>query len=138
MINALMLLPLAAGLLSFLIRGDAARRRLLLWTARGHFLLTSITICFHLRGVMPSGTQVWFAYDALGLLFLGITSLLFLGASQYAVTYLALEKRDPGADAADGFIFNNAPETVFTGCLLLFLAAMTAVTTRREAWIEVR
>ena len=146
MIAALMLLPLAAGILAFIIRNDKARRALLLWTAKGHFLLTALMvylqaaygIVFDLHaGFIPAlyprvSGAVWFAYDALGVLFLGITSLLFLGASHYAVTYLAAEKRDPGEDADVGFIFNNAPEAVFTGCLLLFLAAMTAVTASRH------
>lgn len=142
MTHALMLLPLAAGLAAFLIRSDAARRKLLLWTARGHFLLAILVISEFFSGGSllaaairtpgPEPVSAWFAYDPLGLLFLGITSLLFLGASQYAVTYLALEKRDPGEDADGGFIFNNAPEAVFTGCLLLFLSAMTAVTASRH------
>ncbi len=137
MTRALILLPLAAGALAFLVRDDAARRRLLLWTAALHFLLTALTVWGWAEGgagfeFFPPGGQAWFAYDPLGLLFLGITSLLFLGASHYAVSYLAGEKRDPGEDAEEGFIFNNAPEAVFTGCLLLFLAAMTAVTASRH------
>jgi len=141
MTTALMLLPLAAGLAAFLIRSDAARRSLLLWTARGHFLLAVLVIGAYFPGgsliaavvsPVPEPSSPWFAYDPLGLLFLGIASLLFLGAAQYAVTYLAAEKRDPGEDADGGFIFNNAPEAVFTGCLLLFLSAMTAVTASRH------
>ena len=143
---ALMLLPLAAGILAFIIRGDGARRLLLLGTAGLHLLFTAFTIFDHGAGGAASAVlfgaasfapalhtgPVWFAYDPLGLLFLGITSLLFLGAAHYAVRYLASEKRDPGEDADDGSIFNNAPEAVFTGCLLLFLAAMTAVTASRH------
>jgi hydrogenase-4 component F len=143
MIQALMLLPLAAGVLAFLVRSDAARRALLVWTARAHFLLSAALIWLKtgpvplvLTCVSPvpasAPAEVWFDYDPLGLLFLGITSLLFLGAAHYAVAYLAAEKRDPGEDADEGFIFNNAPEAAFTGCLLLFLAAMTAVTASRH------
>ncbi|MDD2804465.1 MAG: proton-conducting transporter membrane subunit [Elusimicrobiales bacterium] len=143
MTRALLLLPLAAGLLAFVIRSDSARRSLLLWTARIHFLLALVvigkfiagdlvTVCPVVQAPAPELASQWFAYDPLGLLFLGVTSLLFLGASQYAVTYLAAEKRDPGEDADGGFIFNNAPEAVFTGCLLLFLSAMTAVTASRH------
>jgi hydrogenase-4 component F len=129
--NPAAVLPAGDRILSA-VASFAEYLRLLVWPARGHFLLASATIYFQLHGVQPAVAPVWFAYDPLGLLFLGITSLLFLGASQYAVTYLALEKRDPGEEAADGFIFNNAPEAVFTGCLLLFLAAMTAVTASRH------
>jgi len=145
MIRPLLLLPLAAGFLAFIVRSDRARRLLLVWTARVHFLLTALTVLSHLKG--PGGVPfaawlaplyprpseaVWFSFDALGLLFLGITSLLFLGASHYAAYYLAAEKSDPGEDADGLFVFNNAPEAVFTGCLLLFLAAMTAVTASRH------
>jgi len=139
MIKALLLLPLFSGLLAFLLRGDLARRALLLWTARAHALLTALLLYTFVSarnslGSFPSPgfSAEWFAYDALGLLFLCIASALFLGAAHYAVAYLASEKRDPGEDAEDGFIFNNAPETVFTGCLLLFLSAMTAVTASRH------
>jgi len=139
MIRTLMLLPLCSGVLAFLIRGDLARRALLLWTARAHALLTALLLYTYISGwralgafPSPGFSGDWFAYDALGLLFLCITSALFLGASHYAVAYLASEKRDPGEDSDDGFIFNNAPEAVFTGCLLLFLAAMTAVTASRH------
>ncbi|OGR44645.1 MAG: hypothetical protein A2X35_04885 [Elusimicrobia bacterium GWA2_61_42] len=146
MITLMMTLPLAAGVTAFIIRNDKARRALLQWTARLHFLLTALTVWMHVRygmglnlfsgyfgGLSPRDhAPAWFAYDALGLFFIGITSLLFLGAAHYAVAYLAAEKRDPGEDADAGFIFNNAPETVFTGCLLLFLAAMTAVTASRN------
>ena len=133
MTNALLLLPLGAGLLAFLIRNDGTRRLLLLYTAAGHFLLALLALY---EGPSPvcSGSQPapWFAYDALGLYFLVITSLVFLGAAFFAVKYLASEKRDPGEDSEAGFIFNNAPEAVFTGCLLFFLAAMTAVTASRH------
>ena len=130
--RALLLVPLVAGTLAFLLRSDAARRALLVWTARLHFLLTALVTYLHLGPGSDPGEPGWFAFDNLGLLFLGVTSLLFLGASHYAVRYLELEKRDPGEEADGGFIFNNAPEAVFTGCLLLFLAAMTAVTASRH------
>lgn len=138
MTGALLLLPLGAGILAFLIRNDRTRRLLLLWTAIGHFLLT---VMMFIQGPSPApcagcaASRPWFSYDALGLFFLGITSLLFLGAAYYAVEYLASEKRDPGEDSEEGFIFNNAPETVFTGCLLFFLSAMTAVTASRHMGI---
>lgn len=146
MIIALLVLPLASGILAFLIRSDHARRALLLWTARIHSALTASIIWVHVKyaiafdlrsgftTVLPprDSAQVWFAYDSLGILFLGITSALFLGAAHYSAHYLAAVKREPGESAGDGFIFNNAPEAVFTGCLLLFLAAMTAVTASRH------
>ena len=128
MITLLMVLPLLAGLTSFLIKNDGRRRALLIISSALHLIIT-IGV-FIVRPAIQPGA--WFGLDALGLLFLGITSVLFMGASVYAVKYLSLEKYDPGEDSEEGFIFSNAPEPVFTGCLLLFLSAMTAVTTSRH------
>ncbi|MFA6434435.1 MAG: proton-conducting transporter membrane subunit [Elusimicrobiales bacterium] len=131
MIGLLMLVPLLSGLSAFLIRDDGKRRVLLLTAAAAHLALTVYALAAR-PGIVPGD---WFALDPLGLLFLGVTSVLFFGASVYAVKYLSLEKRDPGEDSEEGFIFNNAPEAVFTGCLLLFLSAMTAVTASRHLGI---
>jgi len=131
MIMLLMLIPLLSGLAAFLISDDRCRRILLLAVAGIHLALTIAALV--VRPEMLPGE--WFGLDSLGLLFLGVTSVLFMGASVYAVKYLALEKRDPGEDSDEGFIFNNEPEPVFTGCLLLFLAAMTAVTASRHLGI---
>ncbi|MDA8130404.1 MAG: proton-conducting transporter membrane subunit [Elusimicrobia bacterium] len=129
MTSALLILPAAAGGLAFLIRSDSARRRLLLLTAWTHSLLTArLTASFLAGGA--AGAGAYFGLDALGLLFLCATSLLFLGAAHYAVRYLAEEKRAAGSDGL--FLFTNAPEAVFTGCLLFFLAAMTAVAASRH------
>lgn len=142
MIKALLLIPLAAGVLAFIIRGDVPRRRLLLAAAWAHFLLAAAAAAGHFSGgelvsldfqqPPPVPIPVWFELDPLGLIFLLVASLLFLGAAHYAAHYLAAEKRDPGEDAEGLFVFSNAPEAVFTGCLLLFLAAMTAVAASRH------
>ena len=131
MISLLMLVPLLAGLSAFLITDDGRRRILLVASSALHLSLTVYVIAAR-PGMAPGA---WFALDPLGLLFLGVTSLLFMGASIYAVKYLSLEKRGPGEDSGEGFIFKNEPETVFTGCLLLFLAAMTTVTASRHLGI---
>lgn len=66
--------------------------------------------------------------DPLGLLFLSITSVLFLAASFYCVGYLEREDRGERKDFEEGILFSNAPEAVFIACLLFFLGAMTSVT----------
>jgi hydrogenase-4 component F len=74
------------------------------------------------------------------LLFLSITSLLFLAASVYAVGYLRREGRDSRADIEEGFLFSNGPEANFTGCLLVFLGTMTLVATAQHfglMWVGV-
>jgi hypothetical protein len=84
MIIALMLLPLAAGILAFIIRSDSARRSLLLWTARLHFLATALIIADSVSSgslftlllgdplkaacAYQTSSSAWFAYDSLGLL----------------------------------------------------------------------
>ena len=123
-----MLVPLIAVLSAFLIANDRRRRVLLVAASAAHLVLT-ISVLIARPEIAPGA---WFGLDALGLLFLAVISGLFFGASVYAVKYLSFEKYDPGEDADEGFIFNNEPEPVFIGCLLLFLSAMTAVTVSRH------
>jgi hydrogenase-4 component F len=59
---------------------------------------------------------------------LSITSTLFLAAAVYSIGYLRQENPSARTDFEEGFLFANAPEAIFIGCLLLFLAAMTLVT----------
>src|ERR1051326_3339196 len=125
MLLALIFVPAAAGVLAFAIRRDSRRRALLIAVAILHAAMTAIA-ALGLRPVPP--TAQWLALDGAGLLFLGITSALFLAASIYAVGYLAREVRTEHRDIEEGLLFANAPEAVFTGCLLLFLSTMTLVT----------
>ena len=125
-IPLLILLPLAAGALAFLIRADLPRRALLVLAALAHFALTVAAW----RSPLPPTLFGWLALDDTGRLFLGIASTLFLAAAFYGIGYLAREKREaaaPHRDLVGGGIFTNAPEAVLTGCLLFFLATMTLV-----------
>jgi hydrogenase-4 component F len=82
----------------------------------------------------------WLALDGPGRLFLGITSALFLAAAVYGLAALRREAPGERADFEEGFLFDNAPEATFTACLLLFLAAMTLVTTSQAfglLWVGV-
>ncbi len=124
MIPALWLVPAFSGLLAFFVRKHALRRLLLVTTAMIHALLTGAAWIYR-PGPALNG---WLHLDALGLLFLGITSLLFLAAAFYALGHLRTETAARRMDIEEGFLFDNAPEAVFTGCLLLFLAMMTLVT----------
>ena len=124
MIFTLVLLPLLAGLTVFVLPRPALRRGLLLGAALMHTVLTAICWKWTPNPVLGG----WFALDAAGLLFLSITSGLFLMVSFYVVGYLGQEMNKRATDEEEGFLFDNAPEAVFIGCLLLFLAAMTLVT----------
>ncbi len=124
MLLLLLLIPFLTGAIAFFIRWNNFRRGLLLATAVLH---TSITGLCWLR---PPGSALggWLLLDALGLLFLSITSLLFLATAVYALGYLRKEDWGRRQDFEEGFLFTNAREATFTGCLLLFLATMSLVT----------
>ena len=80
MICALLLIPAVAALLSLLVRHTLVRRVLLVLTGVGH---TAVTLAAWNTTPQPllSG---WLMLDAAGLLFLTITSILFLACSVYA------------------------------------------------------
>lgn len=146
MIAALLItLPLVAGVLSFLWRSDVGRRALLLLTALGHGLLTTLAWLEWHRNLsavetvpVPSGQ--WVMIDATGLLFLTTISVLFLGCAIYSIGYLGREKHHTHVDYEEHLFFSNEPEAVFTGCLLLFLSSMTLVCTSQHfglLWVGV-
>jgi len=123
MIWALILIPFCASLLSLLIRSDNLRRYLLVGAAVGHSVIMTLSWT---RNFLPI-LNGWFAIDLIAQLFLSISSFLFLMTSFYAVRYLKNEKHDGKKDFEEEKFFVNAPEAVFTACLLMFLAMMTMV-----------
>lgn len=131
-----LLLPTFAGLVAFLVRSDRLRRGVLLGAALGHAALVA---SMWVQRPRPQW-HGWLDLDALGLLFLSITSLLFAVASLYAVGYLGREGHQPHRDFEEGRVFSDAPEARFVGCLLLFLASMTLVTATQHLgllWVAV-
>lgn len=137
MIWALLLTPTIAGLLAMALRPNWPRRILLLAAAMAH---TSLVAACWLKQPAPT-LNGWMALDAAALLFLSITSVLFLAAAVYAVGYLANERKQGEHQHDDGDLpFVNFPEAIFAGCLLLFLATMTLVTVSRHIglmWVGV-
>lgn len=133
---ALVLVPALAGALAFAIPSDRPQRGILLVGAAGHLTLVAVSL------LQPPAAMLngWVQLDSLGQLFLGITSVLFFVAAVYAVGYLHREVRRPHPDFVEGVLFSNAPEPVFVGCMLLFLAAMTLVTVSHHLgllWVAV-
>lgn len=123
MIWALFLVPFIAGLLAFVIRNNRFRRGLLLAGAFSHTVLSVLA-----AGHAPWRVDgPWIALDGVGALFLCITSVLFLISSVYAAGYLSRCHDKETKDEEEGFVFMNAPEAVFTGCMLVFLSTMTLV-----------
>ncbi len=136
MIWALVFLPLASALASVLIRSDRIRRAMLVATAAAHSALTGI--CWIAPPAVAPGA--WVGLDAAGRLFLGISSLLFLAVSVYVAHSLGRESRGRQTEEDTGAVFVNAPEAVFTACLLMFLSTMTLVVASRHLgllWVAV-
>jgi len=124
MLDALtILVPALAGAAAFVMPSHAPRRVLLIVVAVAHLLLTLATFVGRSRPMFDGALLL----DAPGRLFLLITSVLFLAAAFYAAGYLDRETRGQRPDMVEGGLFSNSPEARFTGCLLLFLAAMSFV-----------
>lgn len=136
MIAALILIPFFAGLAAFALRGTQVRRGLLVLVAAIH--AAGVLSCWLHRPQPALGGGL--GLDSLGLIFLTIASVVFLVASVYALGYLRVQPLHPEPDPEEGGFFTNAPEGVFIGCLLMFLSAMTLVTTSQHLgllWIGV-
>ncbi|MBI4578685.1 MAG: LPXTG cell wall anchor domain-containing protein [Planctomycetes bacterium] len=134
---ALFLCPLLAGVAAFFIRADIPRRVLLALSATAHLIMT---VAAWIIGPSPAVGEHLLGLDACGLLFLMITSVLFMAATIYGIGYLAREKPVHHRDFEEGELFANAPEARFTGCLLLFLSTMTLVALSRHfglLWVAI-
>ena len=136
MIFALIFLPLVAAGMALLIRPDRPRRALLVAAAAIHLALTAL--CW----ISPPAyaPDAWVGLDAAGRLFLGISSLLFLAVAVYAAHGLGRESHGRQTEEDTGSVFVNAPEAVFTACLLAFLSTMTLVAASRHLgllWVAV-
>jgi hydrogenase-4 component F len=136
MLTALILIPLAAAALALVLAADAPRRLTLVGAA---FIHAGLTFTAFVRPPAPAWGGL-LDLDPLGHLFLSVTSLLFVAATVYAVGYLRAEVKGQRRDFQEGASFSNAPERIFTACLLGFLAAMTLVATTRNLgalWVGV-
>ena len=132
--NPLLLLavPLAFGLIAGLVpnRLGALRRWLLPAAALTHFGL--VLHLWRAGGIMPDDIRPWLSPDPLGLLFLTLTSGLFLPASLYAVGDM---RRYAEQQAAAGI-----SERLYICGLMGFLLAMSAVCLAQDMglmWVAV-
>lgn len=136
MLAMLILLPALVGVLAFFLPSNVFRRGLLVGTALAHSVMTGF--CWMHEPAPALGG--WLKLDAPGLLFLSIASVLFLATSIYALGYLWREDWGSRQDFEEGFLFTNAREATFTGCLLLFLGMMTLVSVSQHfglLWVAV-
>lgn len=128
LLASITVLPFAAALAAFVLRDDRARRALLVVTAAAH-----LTLCVAAAALKPSPAfGEILELDDLGALFLCLSSLLFAVVSVYALGYLRGEPRGERRDFQSMSFFQNAPETVFTACLLVFLGCMSLVCATRN------
>jgi len=136
MLLSIVLVPAVSGVLALFIPGKAFRRLILLAGGIGH----AAAVSFEAWTRRPASAGAWIGLDAPGLLFLLITSLLFLATAVYTVGYLDREANRTVRDRQEGFFFRNEPEAVFIGCLLLFLSTMSLVCISRDMgllWVAV-
>jgi hydrogenase-4 component F len=137
MILALVIVPAIAGTAAFFTNRPWVSRALLITSAVCHAALCAF--CW----IIPPSPALhdWLALDSLGLLFLSITSGLFLLASIYRVgSHVDADESRRRKDFEEGFLFRNAPEATFCGCMLLFLSTMTLVCVGRQfgiLWVAV-
>lgn len=128
----LILLPLAAAVAAWPIRRENSARILLLLSACVH---TGLTVCcVTLPPAMSSfrwNGQEWIGLDDAGMIFLMVTSLLFL----FVALHTVLESVAEGKNGSGLF-----REHFHLPCLLGFLATMTLVITARNfglLWVAV-
>lgn len=132
MIWAILLLPTIAGCLCGALSGKEPWPRL-----RSAILVIAAVAQAGLVGSFwvwrpAEAAGGWLSLDAAGLLFLSITTALFLAAAVYTVGYLRHEADGHQTDFEEGFLFSNSPQAAFVACLLLFLAAMSLVAVSRH------
>ncbi|MBU1054269.1 MAG: NADH dehydrogenase FAD-containing subunit [Proteobacteria bacterium] len=136
MLISIVLIPLALGLLALVIHSKGIRRGLLIIGAISHSIMTAV------QALQKTHTTagIWIGLDTTGLLFLSITSALFLAVAIYTVGYLGRDSDRKVMDSVEGFLFRNEPEAVFIACLLLFLSSMSMVCISRDMgllWVAV-
>ncbi len=141
MLLSLILIPFISAILSFLITNNNLRRLLLVISPIIHFILVLLIYFTQISsGNIPELQGGWISLDPLGFFFLAITSALFMVTSFYAIGYLKKENKGAKKDFESKYLFYNAPEAIFTGCLFLFLGTMTLVTVSQHfglLWVAV-
>jgi len=137
MLFSTVLIPLILGLGVLGIPWKGVRRGILIAGGGCHALVVA-ALAFTKNGFPVTGT--WIGLDSTGLLFLSITSVLFLSVAIYTAGYLGRDSERRVRDSVEGFLFSNEPEAIFIGCLLLFLASMSLVCISRDMgllWVAI-
>ncbi|MBN2720184.1 MAG: NADH dehydrogenase FAD-containing subunit, partial [Proteobacteria bacterium] len=129
-------IPFAAGLAALAMGRGRPGRSLLVAVALAHNGLT-LQVCM---GTGTPEASRWIGLDGISLLFLGITSFLFLAASLGAAHFLRVEEGLHTDMASGQPVRPGARERIYTSCILFFLASMPLVTISRHLgllWVAV-
>ncbi|MFH1153067.1 MAG: proton-conducting transporter membrane subunit [Pseudomonadota bacterium] len=132
----LLMVPTLAGLVCFVQRSSSHCRIILCAVAFLHCMF--VLVCWVQAPI--SLTSDWLGLDDTGLVFLTMVSLLFMATSVYTFGYLKSEDTGSRKDLEENIWFRNSKDSVFTGCMLLFLATMTLVTVSRHLglmWVAI-
>jgi hydrogenase-4 component F len=126
------LVPAIAGGAAFFVADNRLRRTI--WAATA--ILNALFTVLASTGIIVCPLDSWIGLDSISILFLGITSLLFFMITIYGIGYVAHEPIGVVSDIEDGSPVLNAPEAMFTGCLLMFLASMILVVVSRRFGLQ--
>ena len=117
----IILFPILTGIVTLFTDSHKIRKILLIVCSVLHMVFTAF-IC--LGSITPT-TESWFCTDALSKIFLSLTSLLYFGASLYALTYLKPDEEGEHVSDFHDLSFLRNKNAVFMGCMQFFLSAMT-------------
>lgn len=137
MLISIVLIPVLFGIFSLVLPFKNLRRVILLAGSICHLIITVLSGLYTKNAYQPGD---WVGLDSQGLLFLSITSVLFLMVSIYTVGYLGRDSERHVVDSVEGFLFSNVPEARFIACLLFFLATMSMVCISRHMgllWVAI-
>jgi len=131
----IILIPILLGVCEFWITSEKIRKLLLILGAVFYFAASLFLIIFDCKGCLGSD---FFYFDSLGKLFLILTAVLFLLITIYTLGYLNNEETETSKRRK--FYLSASKNSVFAGCMLIFLATMTMVFAARSVgvlWISV-
>lgn len=129
---SIILIPAVAGMIAYFIPSNGFRRWLWSLAALAHLIL-SVYVSFVST---PAQNGSWMGLDALSAIVLPLTSFLFMMVTIYACGYVAREPADQGPQEEGEGLLKNTPESIFTGCLLLFLATMSLAILSRHFGLQ--
>ncbi|HNX00816.1 MAG TPA: proton-conducting transporter membrane subunit [Candidatus Cloacimonadota bacterium] len=128
----LILMPFITGIIVYFIKNNPARRLIWLLVAIAHVILT-IKAAYFTQYLLA---EQWIGMDSLSALFLSLTSFLFFLVTIYGIGYVSREPAEQRPDSETGGLLHNAPESVFTGSMLIFLASMTLAILSRHLGLQ--